>query len=161
MQSAAQPPSRFPNTVNALMNPQVMAPQQQMPAPSHQETVAALRHFMRIVDELQKLEKNPALGRSNMKDPIIDGVSSLVADRMLSAADAIPLLASVPDDPLQQRKWMQKMLQQTIHAQNSVLTHHVAAHPATLDWAQEKQHQAGSMDDHMQTMSGLAGRYRP
>jgi hypothetical protein len=142
---------------NALMNPQP----RQMPAPSHIQTVAAIRHFMAIIDELQVLEKNPDLGRTNCRGAIIDGVSKLVAERMLSPANAVIQLAKIPDDPLLQRKAIQQMLQQTIQAQNNVLDHHVATHPATLDWAHESQHQAGSMDDHMATMEGLAGHYRP
>lgn len=135
--------------------------QGQMPAvPNHQETVAVLRHTMRIVDELQILDKNPSLGRSDVRSQIIDGVSKLVGDRLLKAADAIPLLADVPTEPLMQRKWVQQMLKQTVDAQNNVLSHHVAGNPATLDWAQEQQHQAGPVDDHMDTLSGLTGRYR-
>jgi hypothetical protein len=52
------------------------------------------------------------------------------------------------------------MLRQTIATQNNVLHHHVNGHPATPDWGQESQHQPGSVDDHMATMEGLAGRYR-
>ena len=115
---------------------------------------------MAIVDELQVLQKNPSLGRSNAKDQIIDGVSSLVGKRMMSPANAVPLLADVPDDPLMQRKWVMAKLQQTVAAQNNVLHHHVMGNQPTLDWAQESQHQAGSADDHMQTIEGLAGRYR-
>jgi hypothetical protein len=142
---------------NALMMPQQ---QRRMPAPGHQETVAALRHFMAIIDELQVLLKNPSLGRSDMKDPITDGVIKLVGERMISPANAVPILADIPADPLQQRKRVQQMLQQTVAAQNNVLHHHVMGNPGTLDWATESQHQAGSMDDHMQTMAGLADTYR-
>lgn len=154
------------------LQPQPMAPPQpampsqasqpqQMPAPSHQETVGAIRHFMVIIDELQALEKDPSLGKTDCKSKIIDGMARLVSERMISPGNAVIQLTSVPADPLGQRKWMKQMLQQTIAAQNSVLDHHVAAHPATLDWAQESQHQPGSLDDHMQTMQGLTARYQP
>ena len=130
-----------------------------MPAPNHQETVAAMRHFMAIVDELQVLLKNPSLGKSNIRSQIIDGVTKLVGERMLSPANAVLILADIPDDPLQQRKLLQQKLQQTIAAQNNVLHHHVMGNQPTLDWAQESQHQPGSMDDHMQTMAGLHSQY--
>lgn len=142
---------------NALMMPRP----QQTAAPSHAQTTAALKHFMTIIDELQKLEKNEALGRSDMKSAIVDGVTDLVASRMISAPNAVSLLAGVPDEPLQQRKWVKQMMAQTIQAQNNVLDHHTMSHPGTLDWKTESQHQAGSIDDHMQTMAGLAGHYRP
>lgn len=35
---------------------------------------------------------------------------------------------------------------------------YVAGNPATLDWGQEGQNQAGSPDDHMQTMDGLSAQ---
>jgi hypothetical protein len=165
--SPVSPPAPNPNpdrrSYNALTggsNALMPQPQRQMPAPNHQETCAALRHFMAIIDELQVLEKNPALGRSDMKSQISDGVIKLVSERMISPASAVPILTDLPDDPLQQRKRVQQMLQQTIAAQNNVLHHHVMAHPGTLDWRQESQHQAGSMDDHMQTIEGLGSQYR-
>ena len=139
---------------------QAPQPAGQMPAPSHQETVAAVRHFMAIVGELKTLLNNPAIGKSDMKGAIIDGTSKLVAERMLTPGDAVIQLAGVPDDPAGQRKWAQSMLQQTIKAQNNVIDHHVAAHAPTLDWNIEKQHQAGSADDHMQTMESLGSHYR-
>jgi hypothetical protein len=160
-----QPPqtAQAPSFTNALAMPSQASqpPAQQMPAPSHLETVAALRHFMAIIGRLKTLSKDPALGRSDCKMQIIDGMTSLVAERMMSAPQAVAQLGNVPSDPPGQRKWVNQMLQQTISAQNNVLDHHVAAHPATLDWAQESQHQPGSVDDHMQTMTGLGARYQP
>jgi hypothetical protein len=157
------PPQPAPSFTNALAmpSPASQPQQQQMPAPNHQETVAALRHFMVIVDKLKTLAKDPALGRSDCKGAIIDQMTSLVAERMMSAPQAVAQLGNVPADPPGQRKWVNQMLQQTVAAQNNVLDHHVAAHPATLDWAQESLHQPGSIDDHMRTMEGLAGQYRP
>lgn len=158
-QQPAQPPSA---SNPAMPSPPSQASQPaQMPVPNHQETVAALRHFMAIVGRLKTLAKDPALGRSDCKSQLIDGMTSLVAERMISAPQAVAQLGNVPPDPVGQRKWVNQMLQQTIAAQNNVLDHHVAAHPATLDWAQESQHQAGSVDDHARTMDGLGARYQP
>jgi hypothetical protein len=152
------PGQQQPMQRNALMMP---SPQQNTPAPSHQETVAALRHFMSIVNELKTLQANPSLGKSNVKTAIIDGVTGLVSQRLMSPANAVSELSKVPDDPRAQRQWVEQTLQQTIKAQNNVLDHHVAGSPATLDWGHESQQQPGSPDDHMQTMDGLAGQYRP
>lgn len=160
---AAPNPNPDRGSYNALTGSGQMPqqPQPQMPqAPSHQETVAALRHFMAIIDELQTLEKNESLGRADCKGEIIDGVTGLVSKRMLSAADAVAQLASVPDQPLAQRKWVMQMMRQTIAAQNNVLAHHAMGNQGTLDWSIEKQHQPGSKDDHMNTMSGLGSKYR-
>lgn len=153
------PPQISSSGTNALMMPQ--QPQQQMPAaPDHRQTVAALRHFMAVVDELQTLLKDPSLGKSDIRSQIIDGTSKLVAQRMISPANAVKELAGVPDDPRQQGIWVKQMLQKTMQAQNNVLDHHSAGNAGTLDWKIESQHQPGSKDDHMQTMSGLGSLYK-
>ena len=75
--------------LNALYAPSAAAP-----APNHQQTVAALRHFGTIMEELKILKANPELGRSSIKSAITDGVIKLVADRMLAPASAVQQLAS-------------------------------------------------------------------
>jgi hypothetical protein len=149
----AQQPQR-----NALMMPQ---PAQQMPAPSHVHTVAALRHFGAIVGELKTLLANPDLGKSDIRSAIIDATSKLVAERIITPANAVPQLASVPEEPLKQRQWVIGMLKQTIAASNNVLDHHAAGNHGTLDWATESQHPEYNPDNHFQAMEGLMGNYRP
>jgi hypothetical protein len=152
-------PQQRGSNYNALMVPQQQM--QRMPAPSHQQTCAALRQFMAIIGELKTLWKNPDLGRSSIKSAIIDGTTKLVGERVIGPASAVVQLASVPEDPLAQRKWVTTMLQQTVKAQNNVLDHHVATHPGTLDWNTESQHAPYNRDDHLAIMDGLAGHYRP
>jgi hypothetical protein len=155
-----QPP-QAPSFTNALAMPP-QQPQQQMPAaPSHQQTVAALRHFMAIVGELKTLYKKPDLGKTDMRSAIIDGTTKLVSERVITAASAVSQLTSVPDEPAAQRKWVQQMLNQTIAAQNGVLDHHAAGNHGTLDWSTESQHPEYDPDNHFQAMEGLAGNYRP
>lgn len=135
------------------------APQQSPPAPTHQQTVAALRHFHAIKSELDGLWTDPDLGKSSVKSKIIDGTTKLVSERIISPAAAVMQLGKVPDAPLEQRKWVQMMLQQTIQAANAVLDHHVVGNPGTLDWAHEGQQQAPNPDDHMQNMQSVAAHY--
>ena len=148
---------------NALMAPvnALAQPGPQAPAPSHAQTCAALRHFSAVMGELHKLSKNPDLGRSDVKGLVIDSVSKLVAQRVLTPASAVVELSSVPEDPLAQRKWVKGMMQKTAQAQNAVLDHHVAGTPGSLDWATESQHAPYNSDDHHSIMTGLAGNYRP
>lgn len=154
------PPNPDAGSSNALTGP-APRPRSMPPAPTHAQTVAALRHFMAIVDELQTLQKNPALGKSDIHSQIVDGVTNLVASRFIKPEMAVMQLAGVPDSPLGQRKWVQQLLQQTIAAQNGVLAHHAIGTPGTLDWKTESQHAPYSSDDHLSTMDGLAGNYRP
>jgi hypothetical protein len=135
-------------------------PPVQAPAPTHAQTVAALRHFGAIKDELTTLMKDPALGKSSIKSAIIDGTTKLVAERIISPAQAVQQLGKVPDDPIMQRKWVTTMLQQTMQAANTVLDHHAAGQDGPVDFAQDHSTQQGyNPDDHMAHMGALAAQY--
>jgi hypothetical protein len=119
------------------------------PAPSHAETVATLRHLRAVTTELQSLLKDPALGRSDMKSAIIDGMTKLVAQRMLQPGDAVATLSSVPEKPFDQKKWGQQQLQQAVQAQGAVLAHHAAA------FAGQGPMPTPSADTHMRDLSSM------
>lgn len=134
---------------NALQQGGMAQPQQQQIPPSHEQTVAALRHFDAIRDELNILLKNPSLGRSSIKQQIIDGCSSLVGKRILSPAEAVMQLAKVPDNPLEQRKMLQQQMAQTVQAEHSIIAQHATG------FAGHGPMPTPSDDDHMGVMSGL------
>src|ERR1700732_471362 len=110
------PPAPDSSMGNALMSggpsmPQGAAPQappgapQQPgqatpPPPTHEQTVAALRHFDAVKRELEIILTDPALGKTSVKTKIIDGVTRLVATRFLKSAQAVDELAEVPSDRL-------------------------------------------------------------
>lgn len=136
--------------------PQQAAP----PPPTHAQTVAALRHFDAVKGELATLLNNPALGRSDIKSQIIDGTTKLVSDRIISAATAVQQLSQVPTDPLQQRKWLQSLMQQTKQAENVVLDHYGQGNPSLAPTPAEVGRDPGQRDDHMDHMSALMQSYR-
>jgi hypothetical protein len=140
--------------------PGMGAPQQQ-PAPSHAETVTALRHFHAIARELEGLLADPALGRSDIKGKIIDSTTKLVADRILGPGEAVNQLGTVPSDPIEQRKWVRSHFVNVMLAENAVLDHHRAATPGSANWQSDAQmHPSTNSDDHMQTMTSVMGQYR-
>lgn len=130
-----------------------------LPPPTHEQTVAALRHFDAIKGELTTLLKDPAAGRSDLKSKIIDGVTKLVSERILSAPQAVQQLAQVPSDPLQQRKWMQTMLTQAVQAEQGIVEHHRNTNLGSGDWATEAQKHNTNPDDHMEHMKALNANY--
>jgi hypothetical protein len=131
-------------------------PPQSPPAPSHQQTVAALRHFTAIGGELEKALKDPDVGKADIKSKVIDGVTRLVARGIMPAADAVKTLSTFPARPFDQRKWLQTHLQQTQQAEMAVLEHHRAGNPGSGDFATESaMHNSGSPDDHLGTMAGM------
>lgn len=168
LQSGATP-QEAPQQTNALgQAPQSIAPSgaapgtppQAMPAPpSHAQTVAALRHFDAIKNELSVLLKDPALGRSDLKDSIIDGVTKLVSERIISAPQAVIQLGQVPADPLLQRKWLQNMMAQTLQAENAIVEHHRNTNLGSGDWATESKMHESNPDSHMDTIKGLVSNY--
>lgn len=134
------------------------APQQAPPAPTKVQTEAALHHFHAIQTELEGLLKNPALGKSSIKSDIIDGTTKLVSERIISPAAAVMQLGKVPDAPLEQRKWVQMMMSQTMQAVTAVISHRQNAVATGIATA-EDPNASYSPDDHMKTMSGLAAHY--
>ena len=132
-----------------------------MPAsPSHQQCVAALRHFDAVKGELKILLENPALGKSSIKSAIIDGTSKLVSERFMSAAEAVQQLAQVPDDPLQQRKFLQQKMMQTVQSENKVLDDFGAGNPHFGTVQDHMQMDAGKRDDHIDHIGALMANYR-
>jgi hypothetical protein len=129
------------------------------PAPSHQQTVAALRHFGAIQNEVGNLLRNPNLGKTDIKSQIIDGVTKLVSEQIISPAQAVIQLAGVPTDPIEQRKWLQQQMNIAMHASQTVLDDHRAGVPGTHDMVAEAAH-TYDPDQHMTTMAGLMGHYK-
>ena len=133
------------------------APQQQQQAPpsppDHIQTVSAMRHFDAIRDELSILLKNPSLGKSSIKPAVIDGVTSLVSQRIISPAQAVIQLSQVPEDPIQQRKFLQQQMMQTVQAEHTIIAHHATG------FAGGGPEPTPSADNHMDTMAGLHTQY--
>lgn len=146
------------------------APQQQQgapqgpqaaPAPTHDQTVAALRHFNAVIGELRGLLQNPDLGKADLKSKIIDGAVKLVEDRIIPPNAAVTQLATVPERPFDQRGWVQQHYAQTVQAAASVLDHHRQAALGTGNYDLEnKLHDdVAGPDDHLQTMQGLVQQH--
>lgn len=129
------------------------------PPPTHAQTVAALRHFDAIKGELSTILKNPALGRSDVKSQIIDGVAKLVSERMISPGQAVIQLSQVPSDPLQQRKWIQTQMMQAVQAEHSIVETHRNTNLGSGDWATEAQQHNTNPDTHMQDIAALTAGY--
>ncbi len=152
------PPAPNPDAGQSGNSLQQGGPPQQQRAPvqiTHEQAVAALRHFDAIRGELSILLANPALGKSDLKSQIIDGTTKLVAERMMAPADAVIQLSKTPTDPLQQRKFLQQLMQQTMQAEAAVVDHHRNTNLGSGDWATESQRHNTNPDNHMQDMAAL------
>lgn len=124
------------------------------PMPTHAETVAALRHFHAISSELETILENPKAGKGDLKSEIIDSVTRLVSERVMSPAQAVMQLAGVPSEPPLQRKWLMDHLQNAEQAEVAVLHHRAMAAAGGQPDASEY-----NSDDHVNLMGGLAAKY--
>jgi hypothetical protein len=130
--------------------------QQQAPAPTHAQTVAALRHFQIIGKELEGLLLNPEIGKADIRSAIIDAVTRLVADRIISPAEAVSQLGQVPDRPFDQKQTIENMYKQTMMAESAVLDHHGATNaPLSEDFGTENALYSSNPDQHQQMMSDM------
>lgn len=155
LRSMAPPPAPMPQGP-LTGGPQQQAPDQQQqqapPAPTHGQTMAALRHFDALIAEGKMLLKNPDLGKADCRSAIIDGATKLVADRIVPPGQAVAQLATVPDRPFDQKKWVEQQMQSAMAARNAVIDHHVAAFSGAPD---AMAGAPSSPDSHMDTMSGM------
>jgi hypothetical protein len=132
-------------------------PPQPAPAPTHGETVAALRHFDAIAGEMRALLSSPGVGQSNLKGKIIDAVTKLVQNRILSAPQAVDQLGSVPEAPFQQKQWLLNHYQQSVQAAGFVLDHHWGTHRGIPEHLIDK---TAAPEAHMDTMASLGRHYK-
>ncbi len=140
----------MPNALTAPANPMPA----QAPAPNHAQTVAALRHFDAINKQLKVLLANPNLGKTNIRSSVIDSVTNLVGQRIISPTQAVQQMTSFPDKPFDQKMWLGKMLQQNMMAEMAVLVHHG-------DHVPDGQPQEANPDNHMQDMASMMADHYP
>jgi hypothetical protein len=151
-----QPPAQPQASALAGGAPQAPPSQLQIPpAPDHQQTVAALRHFDAIENALVALLKDPAVGKSDLRSSAIDQMTKLVARGIMTPATAVTQLSDFPDKPFDQKMWLQGHLQQTIQGATMVLAHHQAAFAG-----QDVDTTPPSPDDHQNAISGLISMYK-
>lgn len=157
---ALQANSVPPPPPEALQQPQgqgnsMPAMQAQAPAPTHQQTVAALRHFQALIQAFKPLLDNPDLGKADMKSEVIDSITKLVADRVVPAAAAIQKLATFPEKPFQQKQWITQQYMQDMQARGQVLAHHAKA------FAGQPPQPTPDAENHMQDISSMMGTHYP
>jgi hypothetical protein len=148
------PPAPNPDAGNALQQGAPQQPQQAPAPPDHAQTVAALRHFDAVKAELTTILKNPSLGKSSVKSQVIDGVTSLVSQRIISPAQAVIQLSQVPEDPIKQRQFIQQQMAQTVQAERTIIAHHGAG------FAGGGPEPTPSADGHMDAMTALHSNYQ-
>lgn len=136
-----------------------LAPQQQQPtpqpAPTHAQTVAAVHQFGQIKQSMVPILDDPNLGLKNIRPKLLDSFSKLLASKTLTLPEIMKAVKALPDDPMQQKKFVEKIYNDNDKAQMLVLGHH-AMGPQQTDGQEPDQ---WSSDKHQDYMAGLVQQY--
>lgn len=146
----------MPSGPQAAPSQQQQQPFGGIPAPTHAQTVAALRHFTAIEDKLSMAMQDPDLGKTDIRSKVIDEMTDLVAEGIFSAPDAVKQMGTFPDKPYEQRAWINQHFMQAVQAQQAVLAHHQFG-VATGQNVQPNVE--ANPDDHLSTIASLNSRY--
>jgi hypothetical protein len=140
-------------------------PMQKPPAPSYEQTVAALKHIHTYDQKWRDLLADPGVGSKDQRKPFNLAMADLMGDGFCTLPQTLTLLKSFPDDPLEQRKWLEKHVQQDEQAMGMILQQYAqsAGPPAHWDIMKNKipsEGGGGLANDHLKTIDGLMGHYK-
>jgi hypothetical protein len=138
-----------------LASPQASVPQAP-PAPTHAQVVAGYYRLQETKRLMGKILANPKIGRENIRPLVLDAGATLIGDRLQSLAEFMKGISTFPpaDDPLAQKKWVQRLYDVSSQAQQKLLQDHRAANPP--DW---QNGAPWSADNHSDNVSGLLAHY--
>lgn len=153
MQPMLQQPAQGGNTLAQLAPQQQQAPQQ--PAPTHAQTVAAVHHTGQIKQALIPVLDDPNLGVKNIRPKILDMASKLLASKTLTLPEIMKAVKALPNDPVAQKQFVEKIYNDNDKAQMLVLGHHAMGPQAQPGQEPEQW----SPDKHQDHMAGLMQQY--
>lgn len=131
-QVAPQQPQSLPQAAPQGNNPLArIAPQPAgpapMPTPSAAQTTAAVHRFSAIQSAMRMVMEDPDFGKSNIRPVLLDEASKLLGSKLLSLPEVMNSIKDLPDDPIQQKTFVQNIFNSAQQAEASVLDHHGAA----------------------------------
>lgn len=159
-QSALQPlqqqqsqQSQPQNSLGGIM--QGAQPQQRQGAITKQQVIAGLHHLGAFQKQFGPLLKNPGIGKTNIRPKIFDAAASLIAERTYTVPEVMNGIKDLPDEPLEQKKWLETKLANAAMAEKKLVADYIAqgpgAEPDGPDW---------SLDSHRDHIGGLMGNYK-
>ncbi len=149
MQPQAAQPQAQPNALAAMAPQMQQTPPQ--PAPTRAQTVAAVHQFGQIKQSMAPILDDPNLGVKNIRPKLLDSFSKLLASKTLTLPEIMKAVQALPEDPTEQKKFVEKIYQDNDKAQMLVLGHHAMA--------PEQQGPDWSQDTHGDHMTSLVQQY--
>lgn len=155
MQAATpQPQQQQSNQLGSLMQG---APAQQPPTQMNKaQLIAGLHHLEAFQKQFAPLMNSPDTGTKNIRPKIFDASSVLIGQGIFTVPEVMNGIKDLPEDPLDQKKWLQQKLQGTMLAEKKLIHDYIAQGPQ----AQEPQGPEWSEDSHKEHMAGLMGNYK-
>lgn len=154
MQQQQQPQQQMqqPNQLGGIMQGQQ---QQQKSNITKQQLIAGLHHLNAFQQQFSPLLRNPEIGKSNVRPKIFDASASLIGQGIFSVPEVMNGIKDLPDDPLGQKKWIEKKLSDAMMAEKKMVSDYIGQGPG-----QEPEGPEWSMDNHKDHMAGLMGNYK-
>ena len=163
-QAFAQPGGATPASPGGI--PQAGAPQLP-PPPTHAETVAALQHITAFDKRWKEMLADPGAGTQSLRTKFYDATADLMGDGYCTLPQVLSLLKTFPSDPLEQKQWLTKHVQQDEQAMQIMLAHHAMGAQGQLqpdlqsDMAANPPAKPGQLaNNHLDMMSNIANRYK-
>lgn len=117
----AQPQPASANPLAALAG---AAEQQQAPAPTHAQTVAVMHRLGEIKSSLRPVMDDPHLGSKNIRPKLLDAASKLLAAKVVSLTDIMNEIKGLPEDPIEQKKFVEGLYNNATQGQAAILEQH-------------------------------------
>ncbi len=137
---------------NQLMALLQQAKQQQQPQPlSYDQTMAAVHHLQAVEKVMKPLLTDPSIGKSNIRPKVFDACADLMGEQIMSLADVMNAIKTLPDDPVDQKKWVEKIVRTSAMGVQKV-TDEFMQNENGLEEAKSSQWSPDTHGDHMKAV---------
>jgi len=119
------------------------------------QVIAGLHHLDAVQKAVSPLLRNPALGKSNIRPKLFDAMATLIGQGTMTVPEVINGIKDLPDDPFEQKKWLEQKMMQTAQAEQKLISDYIAQGPGP-----EPQGPEWSPETHKDHMAGLLGNYK-
>ena len=120
---------------------------------SKPQLIAGLHHLSSFANAMQPVLRSPDLGKSNIRPKLFDALAHLIGSQIFTVPEVMNGIKDLPNDPIQQKKWLEQKMMQVAQAEQKIVSDYVAQGPGAenpVEWTQ---------DTHRDHMTGLMGNY--
>lgn len=119
---------------------------------------AAIRHLTVFEHKWAQLGRTDGIGKRNIRPEMVEMAADLMGDGYVTLPQSMSLLKSFPDDPLQQRQWVEQHRKNDERALITVMQQIDQAAPFRPPEMIAKAANTGKADNHAKLIGDIAGR---